>query len=237
VTAGRATAGAGESRGKDARCGRAGAGQGSTPRRGEGTAPGGVEAGRHATAVRHGRANAGKREGVTPGQGRRRRGGGEEGEGSPRARVDGERRFGSGARETRASGRKERERVWGRGGDDGWGPRGRVAVAANCRARGAGGAAGPPRQVGPHAGGGPRPPSRPKKERGREIAAAGPQGEEGEGEGKKRFSLFYLFPYNLPLSAFFMETKQILTRKRCVVRHDATTKENISRVYLHLLSS
>jgi hypothetical protein len=29
-----------------------------------------------------------------------------------------------------------------------------------------------------------------------------------------------------------METKQILTKKRCVVRHDATTKENISRVLL-----
>jgi hypothetical protein len=38
------------------------------------------------------------------------------------------------AGETRASGRRERERFWGRGGDDGWGPRGGVAVVANCRA-------------------------------------------------------------------------------------------------------
>jgi hypothetical protein len=50
---------------------------------------------------------------------------------------------------------------------------------------------------------------------------------------------YFPFPifHNLLLSAFFMETKQILTRKRCVVRLDATTKENISRVYLHQLSS
>jgi hypothetical protein len=35
--------------------------------------------------------------------------------------------------------RGEREIIWGRGGDDGWGPLGGVALAANCRVRGAGG--------------------------------------------------------------------------------------------------
>jgi hypothetical protein len=83
-----------------------------------------------------------------------------------------------------------RERIWGRGGDDGWGPQGGVAAAANCRARttregsGGGGTAGPP--------------SRPKKEgggvcRGRAARLAGPQGEEGGGERKKRFPFFNLF--------------------------------------------
>jgi hypothetical protein len=194
VTAGRATAGAGESRGKDARCGRAGAGQGSTPRRGEGTAPGGVEAGRHATAVRHGRANAGKREGVTPGQGRRRRGGGEEGEGSPRARVDGERRFGSGARETRASGRKERERVWGRGGDDGWGPRGRVAVAANCRARGAGGRLGRQGRLGRTREGGLGHRAGPRRRGGGRLPRLGRKGRRGKGRERKGFPFSIYFP-------------------------------------------
>jgi hypothetical protein len=97
--------------------------------------------------------------------------------------------------------------------------------------------------------------ARPRERRGRlGRRASRPKGEEGRrgggwatpGSRPKRkggfFSIYfpifhYLFPSNLLVNAFFMETKQILTRKRCVVRHDATTKENISRVYLHQLSS
>jgi hypothetical protein len=188
--AGRAMAGAGESRGEGVRRGRArrgGAGEHARAGRGRGAAG---RAPRR--AGRHGRANAGKREGVTPSQGRRRGGGGDEGEGSPRARADGKRRFASGAGETRASGRRERESL-----GDGWGPRGRVAAAANCRTRttreGSGGRLG-------HARGGAGPPSQPKKERGREIAAAGPRawlgrkGRRGKGRERKGFPFSIYFP-------------------------------------------
>jgi hypothetical protein len=70
--------------------------------------------------------------------------------------------------------------------------------------------------------------------------ASRPKGKEGrKGVPFYLFSLFfhYLFPFNLILSAFFMEIQQIFTRKRCVVRHDATTKENVFRVYLHEITS
>jgi hypothetical protein len=73
-----------------------------------------------------------------------------------------------------------------------------------------------------------------RKERG--GAAAGPQGE------RERFS-FSIFPIihfisNFLLNAFLTETKQIHTKgNRCVAQHDAITKENISRVYLHKISS
>jgi hypothetical protein len=73
------------------------------------------------------------------------------------------------------------------------------------------------------------------------------RGEEGGGwavpisrpkrEGGFLSIFHFLFSYNLLLSAFFLETKQILTRKRCVVRHDATTKQNNSRFHLHKISS
>jgi hypothetical protein len=70
-------------------------------------------------------------------------------------------------------------------------------------------------------------------------AVAGPNGE------RERFPfLFYsYFPIiyfisNLLLNAYFVETKQIYTKgNRCVAQHDATTKENISRVHLHKVSS
>jgi hypothetical protein len=81
-------------------------------------------------------------------------------------------------------------------------------------------------------------------------ATAGPPSRLGRARGgagwadrkpaqKRGFPFYFPFPifHNLLLSAFFMETKQILLRKRCVVQHDATTKENISRVYLHEISS
>jgi hypothetical protein len=34
-----------------------------------------------------------------------------------------------------------------------------------------------------------------------------------------------------------MEIQQIFTRKRCVVWHDATTKENVFRIYLHEITT
>jgi hypothetical protein len=70
-------------------------------------------------------------------------------------------------------------------------------------------------------------------------AVAGPKGE------RERFSFLFssYFPIiyfisNLLLNAYFVETKQIHTKgNRCVAQHDATTKENISRVHLHKMSS
>jgi hypothetical protein len=111
-----------------------------------------------------------------------------------------------------------------------------------------GGSAGPRRDAGPRGG---------EEERGeagcgREKKAAKPRGGEG-GVGRgwaERIEggifLFYfllIFPIihfisNFLLNAYLTETKQIHTKgNRCVAQHDATTKENISRVYLHKISS
>jgi hypothetical protein len=106
----------------------------------------------------------------------------------------------------------------------------RLQARAQGAARAQGEAAGPRvargrPQLGHRAG--------PRRGRG---ALAGPPGSRPKKRGgflSIYLPIFhYLFPSNLLLSAFFMETKQILTKKRCVVRHDATTKENISRVLL-----
>jgi hypothetical protein len=67
-----------------------------------------------------------------------------------------------------------------------------------------------------------------------------PKGKEGRKGGSFLFIFpifHYLFPFNLILSAFFMEIQQIFTRKRCVVWHDATTKENVFRIYLHEITT
>jgi hypothetical protein len=139
------------------------------------------------------------------------------------------------------------------GAASGWAPRGRAAAAPTARGwRGArrGEAAGPRgargrpqlgRRAGPRRGRGSRAgpwghgwAAEPAGPRGGALA-----GLPGSRPKKRGFPFYFPFPifHNLLLSAFFMETKQILPRKRCVVRHDATTKENISRVYLHEISS
>jgi hypothetical protein len=83
-----------------------------------------------------------------------------------------------------------------------------------------------------------RPPSQPAQEgRGEEGCGWAALGSRPKREGGFLSIFHFLFSYNLLLSAFFMETKQILTRKRCVVQHDATTKENNSRFRLHKISS
>jgi hypothetical protein len=65
--------------------------------------------------------------------------------------------------------------------------------------------------------------------------------ERREGEISFLFSSYFPIIYfisNILLNAYFVETKQIHTKgNRCVAQHDATTKENISRVHLHKMSS
>jgi hypothetical protein len=80
---------------------------------------------------------------------------------------------------------------------------------------------------------GPRTPGRPttrKRGRGKGQAAAGlRQGSRPKRGGFGGFFSYFLFNYNLLLSAYFMETKQLHTRerKKCMARHDATTKGRI----------
>jgi hypothetical protein len=109
------------------------------------------------------------------------------------------------------------------------------------RARRAGeGARGRPRQVGPA-------PAGPRRggPRGREKR----RGEASRGWAKRREGEIFLFLFssyfpiiqfihNFLLNAYLTETKQLHPKgNRCVVQHDATTKENISRVYLYKMSS
>jgi hypothetical protein len=59
------------------------------------------------------------------------------------------------------------------------------------------------------------------------------RGRKGEGKG---FSLYH-FLFSSKLHPKILFANHLNTSKKIMVRHDATTKENISRVYLHKVSS
>jgi hypothetical protein len=75
------------------------------------------------------------------------------------------------------------------------------------------------------------------------------RGEAGRGWAKRREGEIFLFLFssyfpivqficNFLQNAYFTETKQLHPKgNKCVVQHDGTTKENISRVYLYKMSS
>jgi hypothetical protein len=79
---------------------------------------------------------------------------------------------------------------------------------------------------------GPRTPGRPTTRKGgggKGRPRLGCTREAGPREGGFGVFSYFLFSYNLLLSAYFMETKQLHTRerKKCMARHDATTKGRI----------
>jgi hypothetical protein len=108
-----------------------------------------------------------------------------------------------------------------------------------CNRRRAGGELGCASQPAQGRGEGGRPRARPGRGGGGKQAAVGLKGERE----RFSFSIFFLFTY-YPFSYLVLtSTPRILftnystTSKKIMVRHDATTKENISRVYSHKVSS
>jgi hypothetical protein len=79
------------------------------------------------------------------------------------------------------------------------------------------------------------PPSRPKARRGASWAAE-PTGPRAGGRGE-RISPFSIFLFSSKLHFKILFTNHSTTSKKIMVRHDATTKDNISRVYLYKVSS
>jgi hypothetical protein len=119
-------------------------------------------------------------------------------------------------RKERVRGVEERERGLGEGAADVRGPQGGGGGGSNRRAHGARGGRGEgaswATELGPRLG----------------------RARGGRGERIFPFSIF-LFSSKLHFKILF--TNHSTTSKKIMVRHDATTKENISMVYLHKVSS
>jgi hypothetical protein len=160
-------------------------------------------------------------------------------------RFGGERGESRKREESGRRGRDEQGRLRGLQAGPTWGGGG-WATAQRAHAQGerggggvgaAGGGAPTPGPARGGAGGGGAPPPRPR--------GGGAHGwaERGEREG---FS-FFLFSFYFPIIHFsflvltstlrILFTNHSITRNKIMVRHDATTKENISRVCLHKVSS
>jgi hypothetical protein len=106
----------------------------------------------------------------------------------------------------------------------------RLGRRASPKRGGGGGRAGPPSRLGRTRGGGGEGQAAPRGK------PAGPRALMGHKERGKKFP-FSIFLFSSKLHSKILFTNHSTTNKKIMVRHDATTKENISRVCLHKISS